>query len=151
MPACSLFYFYKMENAVLIFTGIIGAVVTFFINVKLKQGPVRGSALPSLVVALLFYFFPKTLNPYLTENIPLVFFGASFIGMVSSKVLSNYYLLALSGALFGTFFINSSEFFQGYGGSLGTTAAISLLFSLGIVIFSKSKNLQKVIGFKKRE
>ncbi|GAL64029.1 hypothetical protein JCM19300_3232 [Algibacter lectus] len=44
------------------------------------------------------------MSPYLTQNLPLVCFGASFIGMVSFKVLSNYLLIGFSGIVFTIIF-----------------------------------------------
>lgn len=128
-----------MEEAILIFTGTSGAIISFLLNEKAGMGAVRGSALPSLIVGLFFYAFPEVFSVSLTKNIPLVFFGASFIGMVSSSVLANLMLLGTSGAIFSLIFISTSQFFTGYGGALGTTASIALLFSLGIATFSKSK------------
>ncbi len=133
-----------METAILCITGIIAAVGTYVVNNKLRQGAVRASALLSLIVGVFFYFFPELLSAYLTKNIPLVFIGASFIGMVSSKVLSSYILLSLSGIIFSILFVNSSDYFAGFGGGLGTTAAISLLVSLGLAIIARKKPVKKL-------
>jgi hypothetical protein len=93
---------------------------------------IRASALLSLLVGLFFYFFPELFNSYLTENIPIAFFGASFIGMVSSDVLKHYGLLAFSGALFSVIYINQPQYVDGFGGALGTSAFIALLVVIGI-------------------
>jgi hypothetical protein len=68
------------------------------------------------------------------KNIPLVFIGTSFIGMVSSKVQGSYFRLAVAGILFSSVYINKSHFFQGFGGALGTLAFISLLTTMGVLI-----------------
>lgn len=128
-----------MELLILILTGIISAVGTYIVNNNLGQGPVRASALLSLIVGLFFYFFPNILSSELTKNIPLVFIGASFIGMVSSKVLSSYIVLGISGIIFSILFVNSSKYFAGYGGGLGAAAAISLLISLSLAIVARKK------------
>ncbi|MFD1094824.1 hypothetical protein [Salegentibacter chungangensis] len=133
-----------METVILIITGIVSAIATYVVNNRLKQGAVRASSLLSLMVGLFFYFVPDLLSTYLTRNIPLVFIGASFIGMVSSKILSSYLLLGLSGIIFSVLFVNSSEYFDGYGGGLGTTAAISLLVSLSMAIIARKKPLKKL-------
>lgn len=138
-----------MEIVILIITGIISAVGTYVVNNKLRQGGVRASALLSLIVGLFFYFFPELLSPSLTRNIPLVFIGASFIGMVSSKILSSYILLSFSGTIFSILFVNSSKYFAGYGGGLGTTAAISLLVSLSMAIIARKKPIEKLKKLKK--
>lgn len=121
-----------MNDLILISVGALGAMFTFYVNESLKQGAVRASALPSLIVGFFFYAFPEILDPYLTKNIPLVFIGTSFIGMVSAQVTKSYGLLAVAGVLFGIVYINKSYFFDGYGGALGTLACIALLATLGI-------------------
>ena len=75
-----------MNIILIILASILGATLTFYVSEALKQGPVRASALLSLIIGLFFYYFPDILNVYLTKNIPLVFIGASFIGMASQKL-----------------------------------------------------------------
>ena len=132
-----------MENLIIIFTAVVAASATFYASTTLKMGPVRASALLSLIVALFFNFFDTLLSPELSETIPLVFFGASFVGMVSPKVLSNYRFLALGGFLFSLVFINTSSFFQGFGGALGTTANIAVLISFSLFMFFHQRTLKK--------
>jgi len=122
-----------MNELIILITGIVGATLTFYVSEQLKQGPVRSSALLSLIIGLFFYFFPELFNDYLTKNIPLVFIGASFIGMVSAKVKINYLSLAIAGCLFSIIYLNKSDFFDGYGGALGAMAFIALLTIMVIV------------------
>lgn len=129
------------DQLLLIAIGFVSAILTFFVNEELKQGPVRSSAALSLLVALFFHYFPGSLDSYLVKNIPLVFIGASFIGMVSSRLLSNYLLIGIAGIIFCLIFLHTSKFFNGYGGALGTSASISLLAVLSIPIVSKHKRL----------
>lgn len=126
---------------ILIFVGFIAAVFTFFMNVRLKQGPSRSSALLSLLVGSYFHFFPAAMDAYLVKNIPLIFIGASFVGMVSARLLSSYFLIGLAGMIFCLIFLNASKFFEGFGGALGTSAAISLLVVLSIPVLSKKGKL----------
>lgn len=130
-----------MEISILFLTGIISAILTYVVNNKYRQGAVRASASLSLWVGLFFYSFPDIFNPYLTKNIPIVFIGATFIGMVSSKILPSYLLVGFSGFIFSIIYLNASPFFKGYGGALGTTAAISVLVSLSLAVVSKSEKL----------
>ncbi|MBO2545798.1 hypothetical protein J0871_15360 [Salegentibacter sp. BDJ18] len=130
-----------MEISILFLTGIISAILTYIVNNKYRQGAVRASASLSLLVGLFFYSFPDIFNPYLTKNIPIVFIGATFIGMVSSKILPSYLLVGFSGFIFSIIYLNASPFFKGYGGALGTTAAISVLVSLSLAVVSKSEKL----------
>ncbi|WP_134091560.1 hypothetical protein [Olivibacter sp. XZL3] len=130
-----------MNLLLLFIVSFTASLSTFYLNERLKQGPVRSSALLSLVVAVFFFFFPNLLSPYLTKNIPLVFIGSSFIGMVSARLISNYLLIGAAGIVFCTVYLNTSNFFNGYGGALGTAAAISLLAVLSLPVLRKSGKL----------
>lgn len=110
-----------MIALVLTLTATTAAMLTFYVNHQLKQGPVRSSALLSLLVASFFYLCPTLLPAELTKNIPVVF-GGSFIGMASKKIIDSYYKLAISGFVFTIIYLNTSRFFNGYGGALGASA-----------------------------
>ncbi len=118
-------------NLIIVLTGVLGATLTFYVSEELKQGPVRASALLSLIVGLFFYCFPNALSTYLTINIQIVFIGTSFIGMVSSHAMKSYKRLAVAGSLFSIIYINSNNLFEGYGGALGALALIALLATMG--------------------
>ncbi|MDT0677515.1 hypothetical protein [Autumnicola musiva] len=128
-----------MNTVVLIFTGPAAATATYLANHYFKMGAVRASALLSLAVGLTFYSLPQFFPTYLVKHIPLVFMGASFIGMVSRKVMPSYYQIGLSGIVFSLIYLNSSRFFTGFGGALGTTACIAVLVSLGLHFLIKRK------------
>ncbi|GEQ85420.1 hypothetical protein ULMS_09280 [Patiriisocius marinistellae] len=140
-----------MNEFIIIITGVLGATLTFYVSKNLKQGAVRASALLSLAVGLFFYCFPELLNEYATTHIPIVFMGTSFIGMVSSKVQTNYIVLAVAGFLFSFIYLSKSNFFDGYGGAIGTLALISLLVIMAFSkIIPKSTRLDNVILSLKR-
>lgn len=132
-----------MEQSILVITGIVAAILTFLVNNKYEQGAVRASTGLSLLVGLFFYIFPELFSTFLTKNIPIVFIGATFIGMVSSKVIKNVYFIAIAGFVFSIIYLNTSHLFKGYGGALGTTAAISVLVSLSLAMVAKSKKIRK--------
>ena len=126
--------------------GILGAVIPYYLTRELGIEPVKASALPSLILALAFYFFPQILSESLNFHIPVVFFGASFVGMVSKKILPYYLEVAFAGIIFSMLYLNASSFFNGYGGGLGTPACISVLSIYGI---KKVKTLARFISVKK--
>ncbi|ADY52053.1 hypothetical protein Pedsa_1492 [Pseudopedobacter saltans DSM 12145] len=130
-----------MNVFVLVLMGCCGAMLTFFVNTRLSQGPVKSSALLTMFVVAFLYLFPNLLSPYLTKNIPYIFIGSSFIGMVSSQQLSTYIGIALSGLIFSLIYLNTSQFFAGYGGALGTSSCISLLVVLSIPYFKSKRKL----------
>ncbi len=125
----------------MIILGMIGAMLTYFVNTRLKQGPVRASALLTLPIAAFFYFFPEICSPFVTQNAPVVFIGSTFIGMVSAQKMSSYVGIALAGFIFTLIYLNTSKFFEGYGGSLGTSACISVLVMLCIPYFKSKRSL----------
>jgi hypothetical protein len=131
-----------MFNIIVLFAvSFVSPIMTFYVNEDLKQGPVRASALLSLIVALYCHFFPQSMDSYLMRNIPIVFIGGSFIGMVSSRILSDYRLIGAAGLVFCLIYINTSKFFNGYGGAVGTASAIALLAVLSIPVFTKKRRL----------
>ena len=140
-----------MNTFILIVTGAAGATLTYLANHHFRMGAVRASALLSLLVALILYLFPYLLPSYLIKHIPLVFMGASFIGMVSQKVMGNFVLLIISGVIFSLIYMNSSQFFAGYGGALGTTACIAVLVSAGLASIQRSRPIKKVKELRKRK
>ncbi|EGV44032.1 hypothetical protein BZARG_1475 [Bizionia argentinensis JUB59] len=130
-----------IEYIVLLVAGGLSSLTTFILHVKFNQGTVRASALVGVLAGVFVLLFPNLLSVYLIENLPLVCFGASFTGMVSSNVLSNYVLVALSGVVFTIIFFNASSFFNGFGGGLGSAACIALLVTLSIPILKKKGRL----------
>ncbi|TXE07771.1 hypothetical protein ES711_10060 [Gelidibacter salicanalis] len=120
-----------MNILVIAIFGILGAVATFYAHHRFNFSTVRASAMLSLAVALFFYGFPELLNAFLTKNIPVVFFGTSFIGMVSAKLKVGYVRLSIAGLIFSLIYLNKSHFFEGFGGALGALAFISLLSTMG--------------------
>lgn len=125
---------------IFITTAIVATALTFYTNHKLKQGSIRSSAMLSLAVALVCYIFPTLFGSELTKNIPMVFIGSSFIGMASKKIISNYFKLAIAGAVFAIIYLNTSIYFAGYGGALGASAGISLLSVLSLPFFTPKKH-----------
>jgi hypothetical protein len=127
------------NQVILLLISFLSALLTFFVNENLQQGPIRSSALLSLLVSLYCYFFPETMNSDLVKTIPVVFIGSSFVGMVSARLLSNHLLIGGGGVIFCLIFLHTSKFFNGYGGALGTSAAIAVLAVLSIPIISKKR------------
>lgn len=126
-----------MNELILLFTGGLGAMLTFIVAHDLKQGVVRASAGLSLIVGLFFYVFPNLVSPILTVEIPVLFFGGSFVGMMSKDRVTSNLLIFLGGALFSGIYLLSSEIFIGFGGKLGATAGIASFIVFGIAVLIK--------------
>jgi len=121
-----------IEIIILIAVSIPGVLLTYYFNNKRGWGPVKSSALFSLLVGILIKILPITASAYLSLKIPLVFFGASFVGMVSDKIIKSYVTLAACGFFFVVIYLSISSVFTGFGGGLGTTACVSVLAGLGL-------------------
>ena len=134
-----------INTLIIIFTGIFASQLTYYFNNKLKLGAVLSSSLLTLIVSGFFFFNPNLLNPELTKNIPLVFIGGSFIGMVSCNQLSTFIGVSLSGLIYSIIYVNTSHFFDGFGGALGTSACISLLVVMSIPYFRSNRKM--TLGF----
>jgi len=125
-----------MMNEIIIGACIVGAVVTQYVSVNLKQGPVKGSALVSLLFALPFYFFPGLFGA-VGAKLPVAVIGTSFVAMSSTKVIPDWKWMSLAGLFFGLIFLNSSKFFAGFGGGLGTTACLAVTITMGLMRITK--------------
>ena len=130
-----------LDFFILVLIGGTSSIITFLLQIKYQQGPVRSSALVGVFVSVFVLLFPNLLSVYLTENLPLICFGASFIGMVSSKIMSDYLLIGISGIVFTIIYFNTSSYFNGFGGGLGSAACIALLVTLSIPVFKKKRKL----------
>lgn len=128
-----------MNELILFAVGGISALSTFVVSHDLHQGAVRASAGLSLLVGIFFFLFPNLVPDPLSVEIPLVFFGASFVGMTGSHLVSQRFLILLGGILFSGIYLAAGSIFIGYGGKLGTAACISSLVIAGLTIITRKR------------
>lgn len=103
---------------------LFGALSTFWLSGHRGFGPIRASALLSLVVSLAFLSMP--LEPSDAQNIAACFYGGSFVGMTArSKAWVSQ--IAIAGLLFGLIFYFLSPLLPGMGGALGVSAFLSVV------------------------
>lgn len=109
---------------------IVGALACFKLKNYLRKDVVLTSALLSFLVALVFYFmeFPT----WYEEHVPRIFMGATFIGMVSEKVLSTYLGVFTAALIYGVMYVAMNDVYDGFGGFLGGIACVSILSVLAI-------------------
>ncbi|MGJ8733711.1 MAG: hypothetical protein ACSHW4_11215 [Cellulophaga sp.] len=131
----------RTEHFVLLLIGSLSAIVTFLLQFKYKQSAVRASALVGVLSGGFVFIFPNLLPTYFSHHLPLVCFGASFIGMVSSSVTKSYWVISISGVIFTVLYLNTSTYFTGFGGGLGSAACIALLVTLAIPIVVNKGNI----------
>ncbi len=121
-------------NAVLLcLVAAFASGATYYASHVWNWGPIKASAVLSLAAALLtLIIFHANPHNHLATTIPLVFFGASFAGMSSKKILRNTFYAVLSGLIFGIVYLNTAALFRGYGGGLGARACLAVVLALGL-------------------
>lgn len=137
-----------MDELILITFALIGSFSTHCLIRYQKWHGVKASSFLSLLTALICRFLILE-QTYLVETLPIIFIGATFIGMVSFKQTSSFVGIAAATLIYCILFFYSSTYFQGYGGVLGTTACVSLLVVLSTRYFSSDKKLR--VGVRKIE
>ena len=103
----------------LVFFSVIGALISYIVNVVLKHGPVTASALTGLLAGLVL---PVLLGPEEGRTIALMVFAASFAGMSSRERVPGIFHILIAGALAGLLFIYTMPYAGGAGGKMGTIA-----------------------------
>lgn len=98
---------------------ILVAGAVYYLGNKKDTGFIRASSGVTLFVVLAFSF--RDFQEY-----EALIFGASFVGMSSKKVLSWFGILT-SSLIFTMLFFFLETYYQGFGGTLGTTACLSCL------------------------
>jgi hypothetical protein len=96
---------------------VLGAILSYYIDVNLKLGAVLGAALTGL---LAFLFFPDYAVPAYT---------GAFVGMASIKLLPSFPALLIAGVVAGIVYILALTVYGGFGGKLGTIAAAGCAFT----------------------
>lgn len=102
----------------IVLAATLAALVTYWLSIRRKWGPVRASAFVGLVGGLL-------LPPLLPEHgseLAVVVICASFTGMSSAERLPMLSHIILAGLMTGIIFLYSMPVFGGAGGKLGTIA-----------------------------
>ena len=102
----------------ILFYATAAAVLTYWLSITLKHGPVIGSSVVGLVGGLLL----PAIEPQHGPLLAVVVICASFTGMSSPKRIPNYLWMTLAGIITGIFFIYSLPVLGGAGGKLGTIA-----------------------------
>lgn len=122
----------SMELSILliIYSGIT-AVLTFLLSIRYGYS----SVLSSSVVALLAVFLLPILHGSYGEQLALMAFCATFVGMSSEEILDNEFLVMITAIFAALIFIITTPYLGGLGGKLGMTAFLSVLFSRKSLVF----------------
>lgn len=110
-------------------TSIVAALLTQELNIWRRFGPVRSSAIVSLIFSLIVYVLP---NNEMILAVPAVAMGASFVAMSSRRVIPNRGWMCVAGLLFAIVFLLTNPQLEGYGGVLGTGACVAVIMNIGM-------------------
>ncbi len=120
--------FDDVEMVLIMVFSMVGALLTFVLNIRFNQGPVMASGLVGVLAGVLLPQAFEVIGPTLA----IVTFGASFVGMSGLNRLKEESLVLFSGLFFGLIYIYSAPYFGGAGGKLGTIAFVSVLSVSGL-------------------
>jgi hypothetical protein len=116
---------------------VTGVLISWIIHNQFNKSPVIASAVPGLIIGLIFGQIFKELEVY-----SYIFFTATFVGMASNFVIKNIYQSLFIGVILSLIFLSFFHYFNGFGGKMGLMAFISVLIGKAILeIGFKVKNL----------
>ncbi len=107
----------------------IAAPLTFFLNCRLKNGPVLASSAVGLLAGLTLPFF----FPVHGSTLAVVAFCASFTGMTSQNRCPAFWQMLVAGVFTGVLFIFATPLLPGAGGKLGTIGFASIISVWGYI------------------
>jgi hypothetical protein len=107
-----------LANILIIIGGCLGAISAFQLQ-KLGFNPIVASCLVGLAGTLIGTLLK-------TEDLALVIFAGSFVGMTAVSITS-FPLILLAGLICGILYLIAEPIFDGYGGKLGAMAFVSVV------------------------
>ena len=111
------------KNIKIVSVSVFGAAATWWINTQLGLGPAVASGIIGLLAALI-----------LPTDLAVATYTASFVGMSSALVLTGLPMALIAGIFVGILFALALPVYQGFGGKLGTIAAVAVLAT--VVLFN---------------
>lgn len=97
---------------------ISGAVLTYYMSIDLKLGPVLATGISGLIGV----YLPCVFRHEWLRAIPAPFYCGAFVGMCSPFIATGYPYLLLAGAFSGVIYLLIIDHFNGVGGKLGSIA-----------------------------
>ncbi len=112
---------------------LIGYYLTYYLNNTKNLGPIKASAFVALPIGILYQIaIYYQFNLLLIKDIAAIMMGATFMGMISNKHQHQLLDFISSSFIFCVLYHHIADFFDGFGGLLGTIACISILSVFGI-------------------
>ncbi len=127
----------------LVFYSILGALITFILNERLRHSPVISSGIIGLGAGLLL----PVLHPATGDTLAVMVICASFAGMSSIERIPNELYICIAGFICALIFIYSSPYLGGAGGKLGTIAFGSVISMRGIIDFTQQVKAKGFLPF----
>ena len=111
---------------------IIYWIVYYFNNIK-NWGGVKASSVVAVGLGIIYQIIIyNQLKVDFLKDYFLIMMGATFMGMISIHHQHKIIDFLISSFIFCTLYQHTSQFFNGFGGLLGTIACISILCVFGI-------------------
>lgn len=123
------------ESLFVVLTALLGGFSTFSLQSKAPVSKVQASAITTLIFSTTLYWVVNAFDLKIDSTLFMaIFWGASFVGMSSSKIV-NWKTIILASLLFALIFELSTSVEKTHGGKLGLLAAIASISALAIASF----------------
>jgi hypothetical protein len=99
------------------FAVAIAGLLTYYLSVDLKLGPVIASAGVGFVASYL-----SVSKSSLVKSLPVPIYCGTFVGMCSSFLAGDYFFVTYAGLVAGLIYLLTRDALNGVGGKLGTIA-----------------------------
>lgn len=109
------------EKVLLVCVAVVATSVTHYLNIYMGLGPVVASGIVGVVASLL-----------LPSPFAVMAYTGAFVGMSSRSRFPSWYYVMVAGLMVGTLYIVTRRVYQGFGGRLGTVAAVAVLLTLAL-------------------
>ena len=105
---------------------VIGATLTFYLNINIDLGPVIAAGLVGTAASFLPLLSKKS---KIIQEAPGAIYCGAFVGMSMSNVAQNIWFIILAGIIAGIVFSIAKYVFKGCGGKWGTIAFVGVSFA----------------------
>ena len=123
----------SIESLFVVLTTLLGGLSTFMLQSKSMVSKVQASAITTLIFSTALYWVVSAFDLMIDSTLFMaIFWGASFIGMSSSKII-DWKSILIASAIFALLFELSESVEKSHGGKLGLLAAIASIAALAIV------------------
>ncbi|AKD03186.1 hypothetical protein POKO110462_04625 [Pontibacter korlensis] len=98
---------------------VLGAVVTFYLNVQVNLGPVIAAGAVGTIASYVPWLNRQS---KLLNEVPASTYCGAFVGMSSPNIAGSFMFILFASFIAGLLLVFSKNIFRGFGGKLGTIA-----------------------------